>query len=140
MMYPLSFQSLSVIYPVTTYVNSNNFRAINTRASQYYQASLPSTVTFRSWNGLPVEAYQYDTLNSFKYYINKDTGQVPQNVFKPVAEKLRSCILAYAQNCSYLNFDIFMKNITDSPLCSCGTVEDAQHYFFFSLSKIPSPT
>ena len=23
-----------------------------------------------------------------------------------------------------------MKNITDSPLCSCGSVENAQHFFF----------
>ena len=30
-------------------------------------------------------------------------------------------------NCS---LDLFMKNITDSPLCSCGSVEDAEHFFF----------
>ena len=33
-------------------------------------------------------------------------------------------------NCSSLNLDLFLKNISDSPLCRCGSVENAQHYFF----------
>ena len=33
-------------------------------------------------------------------------------------------------NCSYLNFDLFVKNISDSPLCLCGSIENAQHFFF----------
>ena len=56
--------------------NSNNFRVINIRTSQYYQLCLPST--FRSWNDLPVEAHHYKTLNSFKEYLNKDKAQVSQ--------------------------------------------------------------
>ena len=27
-------------------------------------------------------------------------------------------------NCSLLNFDLFVKNITDSPICLCGTIEN----------------
>ena len=33
-------------------------------------------------------------------------------------------------NCSSLNLDLFLRNISDSPLCRCGSVENAQHYFF----------
>ena len=33
-------------------------------------------------------------------------------------------------NCSSLNLDLFIKNFSDSPLCQCGSVENAQHYFF----------
>ena len=32
--------------------------------------------------------------------------------------------------CSSLNMDLFHKNITESPLCQCGSIEDTQHYFF----------
>ena len=32
--------------------------------------------------------------------------------------------------CSALNLDLFTKNITDYPLCSCGSIENSQHYFF----------
>ena len=31
---------------------------------------------------------------------------------------------------SSLNFDLFVKNISDSPLCLCGSIENAQHIFF----------
>ena len=37
-------------------------------------------------------------------------------------------------NCSSLNLDIFIKNISDSPMCTCGSVEDTQHYFFHSIN------
>ena len=33
-------------------------------------------------------------------------------------------------NCSSLNMDLFLKNISDSPLCRCGSLENAQHFFF----------
>ena len=31
---------------------------------------------------------------------------------------------------SSLNFDLFVKNVADSPLCRCGSIENAQHFFF----------
>ena len=36
-------------------------------------------------------------------------------------------------NCSSLNLHLFIKNISDSPLCSCGSIEDNQHYFFHCM-------
>ena len=35
--------------------------------------------------------------------------------------------------CSSLNLDLFLKNITDSPLCNCGSIENVQHYFFHCI-------
>ena len=32
-------------------------------------------------------------------------------------------------NCSALNSDLYSKNITDSPSCNCGAVENAYHFF-----------
>ena len=32
-------------------------------------------------------------------------------------------------NCGSLNNDLFLKNISESPLCSCGSVENTQHFF-----------
>ena len=31
--------------------------------------------------------------------------------------------------CSSLNHDLFLKRITDTPLCRCGSVENTQHFF-----------
>ena len=33
-------------------------------------------------------------------------------------------------NCSSLNLDLFIKSVSNSPLCVCGSLEDTQHYFF----------
>ena len=33
-------------------------------------------------------------------------------------------------NCSSLNYDLFLKNILESPLCTCGEIENSYHYFF----------
>ena len=107
--------------------NSNNFRAINTRTSQYYQSFLPSTV--RNWNDLSVEAHQYYTLNSFKHYLNKDKCK-SLNIFYTGSRKAQILHTRLRTNCSSLNLNLFLKNISDSPLCTCGSVEDAQPFVF----------
>ena len=33
-------------------------------------------------------------------------------------------------NCSALNSDLFIKNIVDSASCTCGSIENAYHFFF----------
>ena len=32
-------------------------------------------------------------------------------------------------NCSVLNYDLYMKNIIDSPLCRCNNIETVNHFF-----------
>ena len=32
-------------------------------------------------------------------------------------------------HCSHLNEHLFSKNLIDSPLCSCGSIEDTYHFF-----------
>lgn len=34
-------------------------------------------------------------------------------------------------NCSSLNLHLFLKNITESPLCQCGSIENTEHYFLY---------
>ena len=48
------------------------------------------------------------------YFIGKRLGQIHH-------ARLRT-------NCSSLNLHLFSKNLTDSPLCACGSVEDTYHY------------
>ena len=36
----------------------------------------------------------------------------------------------YYSLCSALNSDLFMKNIVESPSCTCGAIENAYHFFF----------
>ena len=31
--------------------------------------------------------------------------------------------------CSALNYEIYLKNLTDTPLCCCGNIENSEHFF-----------
>ena len=46
------------------------------------------------------------------------------------SRKAQILITRIRTNCSSLNLDLFVKNITESPLCRCGSIKNAQHFFF----------
>ncbi|MES9991861.1 MAG: hypothetical protein ABW098_07900 [Candidatus Thiodiazotropha sp.] len=107
--------------------NAQDLRSIRTNSRQYYNSFLPSTV--RQWNTIPTEAKQAESLNSFKCFLRKDKPSVPRYYYfgKRKAQVLHARLRT---GCSSLNFDLFVKNIADSPMCHCGSIENAQHYFF----------
>ena len=106
--------------------NSDNLQSIHARTSQYANSFLPSTI--RNWNSLSIEVSQSDSLTTFKNHLNKNRTTVPKHFyigsrqFQILHTRLRA-------NCSSLNNDLFLKNITDLPLCRCGSVENTQHFF-----------
>ena len=128
-----------------------NELTIDCRTNQYFQSFLPCTV--RAWNNLPPEAKQTDSLNSFKHFLNRDKSYVPKFYYswKRLLQILHTRLRT---NCSSLNNDLeglgedwfcqlcinlfklltylCLKNITDSPLCRCGSIENTYHFFFFS--------
>ena len=107
--------------------NSNNIQTIRAKTNQYNNSFLPSTI--RDWNNLPVEAKQANTLSSFKYFLKKEKKQVPKYYYHG-NRKSQILHTRLRTGCSSLNLDLFLKNITDTPLCNCGSIENAQHYFF----------
>ena len=106
--------------------NAHNYQTIRARTNQYRDAFLPSTLHI--WNNLPLEARQSNSLNSFKHFL-KNILPIPRYYYhgnrKP--QILHSRLQT---GCSALNFDLFTKTITVSPLCCCGTIGNSQHYFF----------
>ena len=107
--------------------NASDLQTIKARTNLYYNSFLPSTV--RAWNNLPLEAKQLQSVNSFKYYLKKDTVSVPKYYYTG-KRKIQILHTRLRTNCSSLNLDLFTRNISDSPMCTCGSVEDTQHYFF----------
>ena len=107
--------------------NSNDLQTIRTNTSLYYNSFLPSTL--REWNKLPTEIRQLPTLNSFKYSLSQDKQKVPKHYYYGT-RKAQILHMRLRTGCSSLNLDLFLKNITDSPLCRCGSIENSQHYFF----------
>ena len=107
--------------------NSKNRKTIDTRTTLFYNSFLPSTV--RAWNEVPEEAKQSDSVNAFKRFLNKDKFHIPKHFY---VDKRKAQILytRLRTNCSSLNLDLSLRNISDSPLCQCGSVDNAQYFFF----------
>ena len=110
--------------------NSNDLDPINARTTLYYNSFLPSSI--RAWNDLSEAATQSDSINAFKTFLNKDRIPVPKHYYRG-KRKLQILHTRLRTNCSSFNLHLFIKNISDSPLCSCGSIEDNQHYFFHSM-------
>ena len=93
--------------------------------SQYFSSFLPSTI--REWNNLPEEQRNTPTIASFKYQLNQPNSFTPKYYYfgERQAQILHTRLRT---KCSSLNHDIFLKNLTDSPLCRCGSIENAEHY------------
>ena len=110
--------------------NANDLQTVNARTTLYYNSFLPSTI--RAWNNLPSEAQQLESVNSFKFFLKKENVPVPKYFY---IGKWKAHILhtRLRTNCSSLNLDLFVKNISDSSMCLCGNVEDTQHYFFHCI-------
>ena len=107
--------------------NSNDLQTVDARTSQYYHSFLPSTT--RDWNSLSEETKQSESVNSFKLLLTKGKSTVPDRYYIG-SRKAQILLTRIRTNCSSLNLDLFVKNITESPLCRCGSIENAQHFFF----------
>ena len=105
--------------------NSNDIRTVNARTSQYFSSFLPSSL--REWNTLPEEQRNATTVTSFKYQLNQPRSSIPK--FYYVGERQTQIFHTRLRTkCSSLNYYIFLINLTDSPFCRCGIIENTEHY------------
>ena len=108
--------------------NSNNIQNVPARSNYYYNSFLPSTI--RDWNSLPVDTRNSESLASFKRKLNsRITRTFVPKYYYTGNRKLQVLHTRLRTNCSSLNHDLFLKNITDSPLCRCGGIENVEHFF-----------
>ena len=75
---------------------------------------------------LPEEQRNSPTIASFKYQLNQPNSFTPKYYYfgEQQAQILHTRLRT---KCSSLNHDIFLKNLTNSPLCRCGSIENAEH-------------
>ena len=106
--------------------NSNNIHLVNARTALYYNSFLPSVV--RDWNNIPDDRRNVDSVIAFKNVLSRDKPIVPKHyLFGNRKEQILHTRLR--TNCSALNYDLYMKNIIDSPLCRCNNIETVKHFF-----------
>ncbi len=105
--------------------NIDNTQTINCRTTLYFNSFLPSTI--RAWNSLPNDIRTTGSVLSFKRLINRDIHYPPSYFYT----RNRLADIHHTRlrtRCSSLNFHLFSKNITDNPNCTCGHIEDTDHY------------
>ena len=115
--------------------NANNIRTIHSRTSQCYNSFLPAVI--RDWNDLPCPDRIIDTADDFKRQLNQGRVIVPK-YFHTGNRSMQILHTRLRTGYSSLNYDLYSKNIIESPLCNCrcGDTENADHCFLpvcFSL-------
>ena len=94
-------------------------------ANYHNNSFLPSAI--REWNNLPVEVQCAASVASFNYMLNRNMITLPKYYYFG-ERKLQILHTRLRLNCSSLNSDLFSKNMVNSPLCTCGSVENAEHF------------
>ena len=109
--------------------NANNIRTIHSRKSQYYNSFLPAVI--RDWNYLPCPDRIVDIVDDFKRQLNQGRVIVPK-YFYTGNRSMQILHTRLRTGWSSLNYDLYSKNIIESPLCNCrcGDTENADHFFF----------
>ena len=81
------------------------------------------------WNTLSDEIKNSQSISGFKNALNADRLKAPHHFYHG-ERKYQIFHARLRTNCSPLNSTLFNKNIVETPLCTCGLIEDADHYFF----------
>lgn len=105
--------------------STNSIREIYARTKLYYDSFLPNTI--RLWNTIPSNVQNNPSILSFKKYLNKNKITVPEyyHIGSRIGQILHSQLRL---ECSTLNLYMFNRNLCPSPFCSCGSVENTDHY------------
>ena len=86
--------------------NANNFRHTLSRTQLYYRSFLPSSI--RAWNDLSLEVRQSNSIQSFKFQLNKNLKKPPKYYY--IGNRLSQ--IQHTQlrtDCSSLNHHLFQK-------------------------------
>ena len=116
-------QSVGSITPYSLR-GSQNHRIPQCRTKLYKKSFLPAVI--EEWNELPIEIRNEDSLSCFKYYLNRDKPS-PNKLYFIGERKLQVIHTQIRNNCSSLNNHLFLENIVDSPLCTCGGIESSEN-------------
>ena len=106
--------------------NSDDTSGISARTSLYYNSFFPSAI--REWNNIPLNIRNLPTLSMFKSYLQRNKQSTPK-YFYYGDRKLQILHARLRTKCSSLNYHLFLRNISHTPLCECGQMDTNFHYF-----------
>ena len=106
--------------------NASDLQQIPCRTTSYFNSFLPSVI--REWNTLPDTAKHSESILSFKRYLHSNLKPPPKYYYAG-NRKAQVLHTRLRTGCSSLNYHLFLKNISNTSLCRCGSVENPEHYF-----------
>ena len=122
---------LSDIFPCKTSSyntrNTLNYNVPKCKLQTYKNSFVPTVIN--EWNSLPTDIKTSESIGSFMKKVNNTKQNSPPVYFACGNRRLNILHTRLRHNC-ILNKDLFRCNIINSPLCTCGKIEDEYHYFF----------
>ena len=106
--------------------NANDIKPVRCKSKLYSDSFLPATI--RNWNNTDLSIRNSPSLGIFKKALGPRSPNVPPYYFRG-RRRLQALHLQLRTGCSPLHYDLYRKNIIESPRCSCGDTESAFHYF-----------
>ena len=106
--------------------NSDHYQNIKSKSQLYYNSFLPSAI--REWNSLDASVKSSQSVTSLKKSLSK--RKLVPSYYYHGNRKSQILHTRIRTNCSSLNFYLYRKNIIQNKYCTCGEVEDTQHFFF----------
>ena len=100
--------------------NANDVQTINAKTALYFNSFLPSVI--RQWNNIPDNDKYVESVDSFNRQISRNKTLIPK-YFYTGSRKLQILHTRLRIGCSPLNYDLFVKSISDTPLCSCRSAD-----------------
>ena len=107
--------------------NTGEIRTVRCRTSLYQNSFLPSSI--QHWNSLDIAVRNSPSLSSFKHNLTSERIQTSKHFYYG-KRKTQILHTRLRTGCSGLKYDLFRKNIVESPFCTCGRNETTSHYFF----------
>ena len=106
--------------------NATNTRTLNCNTQLYAHSFLPASI--QDWNNLPNDVKHAPSLSIFKSKINSNITKSPKHFYFCLDRKSQIMHTRLRTRCSSLNQHLHSKNIIDNPYCSCGQIEDTNHF------------
>ena len=104
-----------------------NIVNVRTRTNFYSEYFLPATINM--WNNLPLDVRKSTSLSIFKNKLVTRSKETPKYYY--VGTRKGQILHARLRmNSSSLNEHLFLRNLVDSPKCTCGHVESTYHFLF----------
>ena len=109
--------------------NGDNYNIPKCRLELYKKSFVPDSIS--KWNSLSTELRQATSIKQFRKGVSSNNFNNPKPpVYFSYGRRMLNIIHTKLRHKCILKYDLYRRNIVDSPLCSCGIQEDAYHFFF----------